>query len=106
MSALAEMDVMLNRMKDDLDAMSRAWFAESPTIGRLWEFLDFYEERGRAPVPTSIVRAITGVSRTRLRFWEREGRLDVYYVVDGKGTRQKAYRRPRGIDGRHEIISE
>lgn len=64
-------------------------------IGQVFAVCDHFEgERGK-PTKASDLRKILGVTRQELRQWERQGRLDVYYVMDAKGTREKAYMRPK-----------
>lgn len=75
-------------------------------IGRVYAILDKYENDTKKPMPTSLLKRFAGVSRSDLRQLERQGRLDIFYAVDGKGTRQKAYLRPKerdsGGDTQHE----
>lgn len=65
------------------------------SIGHAWALMDHYEKETGKPTTATQLRNILKVSRSQLRKWEREGRVDVYYVTDAKGTREKAYMRPK-----------
>jgi predicted site-specific integrase-resolvase len=64
-------------------------------IGQAWAVMDHFEGESGKPTTTAQLRNIVGVTRSQLRVWEREGRLDVYYVTNDRGTREKAYMRPK-----------
>ena len=65
------------------------------TIGRVWALCDTVEAKTGKPTHAYVIKRVLGVSREELRAFERQGRLDVYYATDAKGTRQKAYKRPK-----------
>ncbi len=65
------------------------------SVGKAWALCDLREGKTGQPVTAQEIRRVLGIDRTQLRQWERQGRLDVYYTADAKGTRQKAYMRPR-----------
>lgn len=65
------------------------------SIGQAWALMDHIEAQTGKPTTASKLRKVLNVTRAQLRKWEREGRLDVYYVTDAKGTREKAYKRPK-----------
>jgi hypothetical protein len=66
------------------------------SISSVWALCDFQEQKTGAPTTSAELNRVLGVERSQLRRYERGGRLDVYYVTDDKGTRQKAYMRPKG----------
>jgi hypothetical protein len=66
------------------------------SIGRVWALCEINEKKDGRPTTAREIQRVMGVSRAELRLHEHKGRLDVYYVTDDKGTRQKAYMRPKG----------
>jgi len=64
-------------------------------IGHIWAVCDIYEKQTGKPIPSSTLKMTVGVCRKDLREYERRGRLDVYYITDAKGTREKGYLRPK-----------
>ncbi len=65
------------------------------SIGRVWALCDIREQQTGSPTTAHEIKCVLGVKRAELRAWEAQGRLDVYYVTDANGTRQKAYMRPK-----------
>lgn len=65
------------------------------SIGYAWAVMDHFENETGKPTPASTLKKVLGTTRAQLRKWEREGRVDVYYVTDENGTREKAYMRPK-----------
>lgn len=57
--------------------------------------MDHFEQESGKPTTASVLKQVVGITRAQLRKWEREKRVDVFYVTDDKGTREKAYMRPK-----------
>lgn len=75
------------------------------SIGRAYAVMDHFESESSKPTTASTLKQVIGITRAQLRKWEREGRVDVYYVTDAKGTREKAYMRPKGWANNGESIN-
>ena len=76
------------------------------SIGKVWALCDTVEAKTGKPTLAYVIKRVLGVTREELRMFERQRRLDVYDATDAKGTRQKAYKRPREreyIGGKEEI---
>lgn len=65
------------------------------SIGRAYAVMDHFEQDTGKPTTASALKQVIGITRAQLRKWERDGRVNVYYVTDDKGTREKAYMRPK-----------
>ena len=65
------------------------------SIGKVWALCDIREQQTGNPTTVREIKRVLGVERAELRAWEVQGRLDVYYVTDANGTRQKAYMKPK-----------
>lgn len=65
------------------------------SIGKIYAFLDYFEGQTSKPTTSSILKLATGVTRTELRYLERQKRLDVFYITDKNGTCEKGYLRPK-----------
>lgn len=67
----------------------------SVSIGKLFAVLDHFEGETGQPVKVNVLKLALGITRRELRKLERQKRLDVFYVTDEHGTKEKAYLRPK-----------
>lgn len=66
----------------------------SVSIGVIYAICDHFEMNNQGPVLASTLKQSSGVSRSQLRQWVRQGRLNEYEITMS-GTMQKAYSRPK-----------
>lgn len=65
------------------------------TIGMVYAICDHFEQSTGKPVLSNTLKSATGVSRSQLREWVREGRLAEYNITSEDGQLQKGYSRPK-----------
>jgi hypothetical protein len=76
----------------------------STGIGVAYAVMDHFEGETGQPVRASVLkRVLPGIDHKLLRDWERQKRVDVFYVTDDKGTREKAYLRPKNRNGGEQV---